>query len=72
LRLAALSLVIVGVFTRHVCCSLEKESTTLEVAHMTRTIGAAIGAVILFLFFAFGIAHPPVPSAPDVIASVRP
>jgi len=38
---------------------------------MTRTIGAAIGAVILFLFFAFGIAHPPVPSAPDVIASAR-
>ena len=39
---------------------------------MTRTIGAAIGAVIVFLFFVFGVAHPHVPSASDVIISVRP
>ena len=39
---------------------------------MTRTVGAAIGAVIVFLFFVYGVAHPPVPSASDVIVSVRP
>lgn len=39
---------------------------------MTRTIGAAIGAVIMFLFLLFGVAHPRVPAASDVITSVRP
>ena len=39
---------------------------------MSRTIGAAIGAVIVFLFFVFGVAHPRLPSASDIIASVRP
>ena len=40
---------------------------------MSRTIGAAIGAIIVFLFFVFAIAHPRLsPGAPDVIASARP
>jgi hypothetical protein len=40
---------------------------------MTRTIGAAIGAIIVFLFFVFAITHTPVGSpAPDMTASARP
>ena len=40
---------------------------------MTRTLGAAIGAVIVFLFFVYGIAHSRTPSeASGVIAAVRP
>jgi len=31
---------------------------TLGGVAMSRTIGAAIGAVIIFLFFVLGIAHP--------------
>ncbi len=30
---------------------------------MTRTIGAAIGAVIVALFFIYGVAHSPRPSS---------
>jgi len=40
---------------------------------MSRTIGAAIGAVIVFLFFVFGVAHPRLsPAGRDAIASSRP
>jgi len=40
---------------------------------MTRTIGAAIGAIIVFLFFVFAVKHSPlVSAAPDVSASARP
>jgi hypothetical protein len=40
---------------------------------MTRTIGAAIGAIIVFLFFVFAVTHSrPVPTASDVTASARP
>jgi hypothetical protein len=40
---------------------------------MSRTIGAAIGAIIVFLFFVFGVAHPRLaPGAQDAIASSRP
>jgi hypothetical protein len=40
---------------------------------MSRTIGAAIGAIIVFLFFVFGVAHPGLsPAAPNTIASARP
>jgi hypothetical protein len=36
---------------------------------MGRTIGAAIGAVIVFLFFVLGIAHPKAPAGePELTA----
>ena len=39
---------------------------------MSRTIGAAIGAVIVFLFFVLGIAHPRLnPDQPVVATSAR-
>ena len=39
---------------------------------MGRTIGAAIGAIIVFLFFVLGIQHSKAPSTqPEVMASVR-
>jgi hypothetical protein len=50
-----------------------RQSTTVEEPHMTRTVGAAIGAVIVFLFFVFGVAHPRLAAtSPDVTASIRP
>lgn len=40
---------------------------------MTRTLGAAVGAVIVFLFFVFGIAHSRVSATGSgAIASSRP
>jgi len=39
---------------------------------MTRTIGAAIGAIIVFLFFVYAVAHPRGPLASDLVVSVRP
>ena len=40
---------------------------------MSRTIGAAVGAVIVFLFFVFGVAHSRVtPGGNGAIASSRP
>ena len=40
---------------------------------MTRTIGAAIGAIIVFLFFAFGLYHPRqvAGETPDTTLSAR-
>ena len=39
---------------------------------MTRTIGAAIGAVIVFLFFVLGLYHPrPAAAQPDAATSAR-
>lgn len=51
---------------------IRPQSTTVEEPHMTRTVGAAIGAIIVFLFFVFGVAHPRVTTVADVTASVRP
>jgi hypothetical protein len=39
---------------------------------MTRTIGAAIGAIIVFLFFVYGVAQPRFAGASNVTVSVRP
>ena len=40
---------------------------------MTRTIGAAIGAAIVFLFFVYGINHSGVsPAASNITVSARP
>ena len=40
---------------------------------MTRTIGAAVGAAIVFLFFVYGITHSGVsPTASNMTVSVRP
>lgn len=40
---------------------------------MTRTIGAAIGATIVFLFFVYGITHSGVsPEASNLTVSARP
>jgi len=40
---------------------------------MTRTIGAAIGAVLVFLFFVYGINHSGVsPTASNMTVSARP
>jgi hypothetical protein len=39
---------------------------------MTRTIGAAVGAIIVFLFFVLGLYHPrPAAEQPDVAISAR-
>jgi hypothetical protein len=37
---------------------IKAHSTTSGGIAMSRTVGAAIGAVIVFLFFVLGIAHP--------------
>lgn len=40
---------------------------------MTRTIGAAIGAVIVFLFFVYGVTHSGLsPTASNMTVSARP
>jgi hypothetical protein len=40
---------------------------------MSRTLGAAIGAIVVILFFVFGITHSGVsPAASNMTVSVRP
>ena len=46
---------------------------TWELPHMTRTIGAAIGAAIVFLFLVYGINHSGLsPAASNITVSARP